>query len=255
MQGTSLTCPVGHEPGCRTGALPPDEQLAKWLRTTVVRAPSSSPSSSGGGNSSESSPSSPSSSGPGRPSGCHVLLAANKCERRGVGNEALVAATLAESVRLGFGEPVALSAMTGEGLSDLYEALQPLLDPIVAARQAAVQQIEAPAAAVEQQQQGEEAAAAAEDEQASLSSSSSKGPLRVAVMGLPNVVSLGGQLFVGFAVCSAACRDGFQANASPADDRCRRTTLTRHAFHPDATPPDLLLLHHSHPPPCRASPR
>ncbi|PRW45001.1 GTPase Der [Chlorella sorokiniana] len=181
----------------QTGALPPDEQLARWLRKTVVRTPSSgssSKSSSSSGDSSSSSSisessSSSSGSGPGRPRGCHVLLAANKCERRGVGNEALVAATLAESVRLGFGEPVALSAMTGEGLSDLYEALQPLLDPIVATRQAAVRQMEAPVAAVEQQQ-GEgaaaDAAAAAAAEEGT-ASGSGKGPLKVAIMGLPNV--------------------------------------------------------------------
>jgi predicted GTPase len=38
--------------------------------------------------------------------------------------------TVADSFRLGFGEPVALSATTGEGLSDLFVALQPQLDRI-----------------------------------------------------------------------------------------------------------------------------
>ena len=158
----------------------------------MVRTPSSSSSSSsGGGSPSSSSDGSRSSSGPGRPGGCHVLLAANKCERRGVGNEALVAATLAESMRLGFGEPVALSAMTGEGLSDLYEALQPLLDPIVAARQAAVRQMEAPAAAAAQQQQE-----GVQEQEEAAAGGSGKGPLRVAIMGLPNVVSLAGKRVV-----------------------------------------------------------
>ncbi|KAI7838297.1 hypothetical protein COHA_007867 [Chlorella ohadii] len=175
----------------QTGALPPDEQLARWLRKTVMRAPSSSSSSEGSIDSPSSSSSSQSSSGPGRPRGCHVLLAANKCERRGVGNEAVISATLAESVRLGFGEPVALSAMTGEGLSDLYEALQPLLDPIVAARQAAVQQIQLPAAAAaaaaEQQHLQQEAGEAAAEPEGGAGSGSSRGPLKVAIMGLPNV--------------------------------------------------------------------
>jgi predicted GTPase len=37
---------------------------------------------------------------------------------------------VADSFRLGFGEPVAVSATTGEGLSDLFVALQPHLDAV-----------------------------------------------------------------------------------------------------------------------------
>ncbi|KAL4448459.1 hypothetical protein ABPG75_005678 [Micractinium tetrahymenae] len=215
----------------RTGSLPADEQLAQWLRKTVVAAPqrsaggsssssaaavggssdasSSSGSGSPGGSSSGSTLSSSSGSSNRRRSTCRVVVAANKCERRGPGGEAAIAAALAESMRLGFGEPVALSAMTGEGMTELYEVLQPLLDPIVEARQAAVQQIEggsrggeaeeeataqrgaaaAAAAAAEEgggqlQGQAPAAAGAAGEEGAKASSG---GPLRVAIMGLPNV--------------------------------------------------------------------
>jgi predicted GTPase len=36
--------------------------------------------------------------------------------------------TVHDCYRLGFGEPVPVSATTGEGLVDLYQALQPLID-------------------------------------------------------------------------------------------------------------------------------
>ncbi|KAL4438212.1 hypothetical protein ABPG77_010573 [Micractinium sp. CCAP 211/92] len=222
----------------RTGALPGDEQLAQWLRKTVVAAPRrSSESSSTSGTSSSSSPtlassdssSSSSSSSSSRSSSsltsassdsnssssadasssrnsCRVLVAANKCERRGAGGEAAVAAALAESVRLGFGEPVAISAMTGEGMTELYEVLQPLLDPIVEARQAAVRQIEGASgggggkagAETQRGEAGVAAAAAAENgvQRAGRAAGAARedggspfggGPLRVAIMGLPNV--------------------------------------------------------------------
>ncbi|EFN56363.1 hypothetical protein CHLNCDRAFT_144853 [Chlorella variabilis] len=181
-----------------TGTLPADEELARWLRKTVVG---------------------PGATGPAARS-CAVLLAANKCERRGGGGAAAVAAAVAESMRLGLGEPVALSAMTGEGMTDLYAALQPLLDPLTEARRAAVQQIEAPSgsgstdiagysssdgsdgisgmaaaaaprglggqgAAVQQQAGGGEWGK--EDPKTSNSGGGSSVPLRIAIMGLPNV--------------------------------------------------------------------
>lgn len=56
-----------------------------------------------------------------------VLLVANKAEgRAGEGG-------VAESYELGMGAPIQISAEHGEGLADLYEALMPLLDPIIAA--------------------------------------------------------------------------------------------------------------------------
>ncbi|KAA6417474.1 MAG: GTPase Der-like, partial [Trebouxia sp. A1-2] len=73
----------------REGVLGQDADLAKWLRKTCST---------------------------------RVLLAANKAERRGV------EAALTDATRLGFGEPIAISAETGEGMTELYAALQPLLD-------------------------------------------------------------------------------------------------------------------------------
>jgi len=78
-----------------------------------------------------------------------VVLAANKAEARRGMEGAL------EAYELGFGAPVAISAEHGEGLSDLYEALAPY--------------IEAPPPEAE----------ADEDEAA--------GPLKLAVVGRPNV--------------------------------------------------------------------
>ncbi len=58
-----------------------------------------------------------------RKSGKPTILIANKCEGRRIN----LAATIAESYRLGFNDPVALSAEHGEGLQYLYEAMSPLL--------------------------------------------------------------------------------------------------------------------------------
>ncbi len=72
----------------RAGITPLDEEIARWLRSQNVP----------------------------------VVLVANKAEgRAGDGG-------FFESYALGFGEPVALSAEHGEGLGDLFEALQPLIE-------------------------------------------------------------------------------------------------------------------------------
>jgi len=56
-----------------------------------------------------------------------LILVANKAEgRAGEGG-------VAESYALGFGEPVQISAEHGEGMADLYEALLPIMDPLIAA--------------------------------------------------------------------------------------------------------------------------
>ncbi len=55
-----------------------------------------------------------------------TVLVANKSEGRGGEAGRL------ESYELGLGEPVAISAEHGEGLADLFEALRPLLDPLIA---------------------------------------------------------------------------------------------------------------------------
>jgi len=56
-----------------------------------------------------------------RKSRAPVLLVANKCE--GAGGEG----GRLESFRLGFGEPIPISAEHGEGMGDLYDALAPLV--------------------------------------------------------------------------------------------------------------------------------
>jgi GTP-binding protein len=68
-----------------------------------------------------------------RRSGKPAILIANKCEGRTAQAGAL------EAYQLGLGEPVAISAEHGEGLSDLYDALRDAL-PEQTAKPAAVQQ-------------------------------------------------------------------------------------------------------------------
>jgi GTP-binding protein len=72
----------------RAGLTPMDRHFAQWLREG--RAP--------------------------------VVLVANKAEGRAA------EAGLTEAFELGLGEPVAISAEHGEGMADLFEALQPLVD-------------------------------------------------------------------------------------------------------------------------------
>jgi GTPase len=95
----------------RAGVLPPDQALGKWLRESGGVAD-------------------------------RVVLAANKCERRGKKGESGVEWALAEAASLGYGQPIAISAETGEGLADLYQALQPRLDPIIERREALVSEID-----------------------------------------------------------------------------------------------------------------
>ncbi|XP_062095438.1 uncharacterized protein LOC133801278 [Humulus lupulus] len=56
-----------------------------------------------------------------------LVVALNKSECFFDGNNSLVSVA-AEAYRLGFGDPIAISAETGLGLQDLYEALRPKLD-------------------------------------------------------------------------------------------------------------------------------
>ena len=99
----------------RAGVTPLDEEIARWLR---------------GQNAS-------------------VVLVANKAEGRAAENGLL------ETYALGFGEPVAISAEHGEGMGDLFEALQPHLESL------------------QQEREPEE-----EDEL--------DGPLKLAIVGRPN---------------------------------------------------------------------
>ncbi|RSU50406.1 ribosome biogenesis GTPase Der [Sphingomonas sp. S-NIH.Pt15_0812] len=72
----------------RSGIVPLDEEIARWLRSSTTP----------------------------------VVLAANKAEGR-QGEQGIL-----ESLSLGFGDPVQLSAEHGEGMGDLFEALLPYLD-------------------------------------------------------------------------------------------------------------------------------
>ena len=72
----------------RAGIVPLDEEIARWLRSSTTP----------------------------------VVLAANKAEGR-QGEQGIL-----ESLSLGFGDPVQLSAEHGEGMGDLFEALLPHLD-------------------------------------------------------------------------------------------------------------------------------
>jgi small GTP-binding protein len=142
------------------GVAPADAALARWLRA----AP-------GGGS--------------------RVVLVANKCDRRGRGAGA---GALAEASELGFGAPVAVSAQSGEGMADLYAALRPRLDPLLAARAAAVAELRAGGAAGLEAGGAAGAGAAAGEGGSDPHASSDReagalgrGPLKVAVMGLTNV--------------------------------------------------------------------
>ena len=73
----------------RAGVVPLDEEIARWLRQSTTP----------------------------------VVLAANKAEGRS-GEQGIL-----ESLALGFGDPVQLSAEHGEGVGDLFEALLPYLEP------------------------------------------------------------------------------------------------------------------------------
>lgn len=55
------------------------------------------------------------------------IVAMNKCESLHNGTNSLAGAA-AESLMLGFGDPIAISAETGLGMTELYEALRPSLE-------------------------------------------------------------------------------------------------------------------------------
>lgn len=55
------------------------------------------------------------------------IVAMNKSESLFDGSDSLTSAT-AEAYKLGFGDPIAISAETGLGMQDLYGALRPALE-------------------------------------------------------------------------------------------------------------------------------
>ncbi|MES2754937.1 MAG: ribosome biogenesis GTPase Der [Pseudomonadota bacterium] len=73
----------------RAGIVPMDEEIARWLRGSTTP----------------------------------IVLAANKAEGR-AGEQGIL-----ESLALGFGDPVQLSAEHGEGIGDLFDELRPHLEP------------------------------------------------------------------------------------------------------------------------------
>lgn len=60
-------------------------------------------------------------------SGIKPIVAMNKCETLFDGSSSLKAAA-DEAYRLGFGDPIAISAETGLGMTELYEVLKPMLE-------------------------------------------------------------------------------------------------------------------------------
>eukprot|EP00873_Tetraselmis_striata_P001833 jgi/Tetstr1/422097/TSEL_012955.t1 len=118
----------------REGLLPADEEIANWMRANIKS---------------------------------QIIVTANKCERRTHTGEAENAVVLAEAEALGLGEPVAISAAHGEGMADLYAALQPYVDAKLEHAKAAVS----------------EAQLADMDTEIDLKAH----PLKMALVGLPNV--------------------------------------------------------------------
>lgn len=62
--------------------------------------------------------------------GLKTIVVINKAEKLDAFSGSL-AASIGEAYSLGFGDPVALSAETGFGMSELHEALKPLLEDYV----------------------------------------------------------------------------------------------------------------------------
>lgn len=102
-----------------------------------------------------------------------VLLVANKCEGRAGG------LGLAEAYELGLGEPIAISAEHGEGLAQLADALRPLLNENGQATAEAPEDRLSRAPRSGSEPGGQPLAEGAEEE--------FRGPLRLAVVGRPNV--------------------------------------------------------------------
>jgi GTP-binding protein len=102
-----------------------------------------------------------------RRSGKPIILLANKCEGRAG------AAGLAEAYALGLGEPLAFSAEHGEGLSELYDALQEICETA---------EQDEPGTA-EEDDEAEEAAEA----ESAVAGRQKLAPLKLAVVGRPNV--------------------------------------------------------------------
>ena len=110
-----------------------------------------------------------------------VTVLANKCEGRGG------LAGLGEAYGLGLGEPVPISAEHGEGMGELYDIIRARIeaDPVLAAELAAQYDEEEPFP--EEVEEGVELDDADLEEDAILKDTGPKGPLKLAIVGRPNV--------------------------------------------------------------------
>ncbi len=104
-----------------------------------------------------------------------IIIAANKCEGE------RVQAGLAEAYRLGFGDPVPLSAEHGEGLWELYEALQPYFERADIREEASYAEALEKAASSVYFTEGED-----EADLPDISSVERTSPIQLAIMGRPN---------------------------------------------------------------------
>lgn len=111
-----------------------------------------------------------------RRSGKPVILAANKAEGRGG------TAGAYEAFGLGLGDPVAISAEHGEGMSELYDALLPLVDAKDAAEAAALEEIAASTTPDEEAETDIDIS----DDDTEEEADDPKRPLRIAIVGRPN---------------------------------------------------------------------
>lgn len=62
--------------------------------------------------------------------GLNPIVVLNKCESLYDGTGSLAGAA-AEALMLGFGDPIAISAETGLGMTELYEVLRPSLEDYI----------------------------------------------------------------------------------------------------------------------------
>ncbi|XP_037404971.1 GTPase Der-like isoform X2 [Triticum dicoccoides] len=101
-------------------------------------------------------------------SGIHTIVAMNKSES--LDEHGVLTSAAGEAHRLGFGDPVAISAETGLGMAELYETLRPLFEEYM---------FQLPNNGLNQDDPTSEAEANEGDE--------SKLPLQLAIVGRPNV--------------------------------------------------------------------